>query len=82
MCFIAGFVSRISWTEYFIFFLSFIRTKLERRCNYGNIVKPFDIHLALFIQWRTVFVSTKTTGASYSNDKTVQAAQFAPLMDF
>lgn len=63
-------------------FLSFIRTKLKRRCNYSNIVKPFDIHLALFIQWRSVFVSTKTTGAGCCNDKTVQAAQFTPLMDF
>lgn len=80
MCFIAGSVSQISRTEFFVYFLLFIRTKRKRRCNYGNIVKPFDIHLALFII--NIFVSTKTAGSGCCNDKTVQAAQFAPLMDF
>lgn len=82
MCFIAGFVSQVSWTAFVIYFLLVNRTKLESRHNYGIIVKPFDIHLALFIQWRNIFVSTKTTGAGCCNDKTVQTAQFAPIMDF
>lgn len=46
------------------------------------LLNTLILHLAMFIQWRIIFVSMQTSGAGYCEGKAVLAAQFAPLTDF
>lgn len=47
-----------------------------------SLLNTLILHLALFIQWRIIFVSVQTSGAGYCDGKAVLAAEFAPLADF
>lgn len=47
-----------------------------------SLLNTLILHLALFIQWRIIFVSVQTSGAGYCDGKAVLAEEFAPLADF
>jgi len=82
VCFIPGFVSQISWAEFLIHFLFFIRTKLKRRHKYTIIVKGFDASPITVHPVENYLCFNANLGAGYCDGKAVLAAQFAPLADF